>query len=144
MVGGAVVGAAVAGAAQIDGGNGRAGPRLDGLVDDVVAQEAIATDDKDPAQLTPFLLTGHIVCRFWMNISFFLDFPFLFVSLFSLFCVSVSLWPLEKSKVYTEKLERRNRIGRWSERFGLGPRCLNGLGQILLRGFACRSRIAPP
>lgn len=41
---------AVAPATQVDGDDARGGPRLDELVDDVVAQEAVAADDEHLAQ----------------------------------------------------------------------------------------------
>lgn len=42
----------VAGASQVDGGDGLAVPRGQRLVDDVVAQEAVAADDEDVAEVS--------------------------------------------------------------------------------------------
>ena len=40
-------------AAQIDGSDKGGGPGFEGLVHDVVAQEAVTTDNNDSAQLAP-------------------------------------------------------------------------------------------
>lgn len=42
----------VARASQVDGGDGLGVPRVQRLVDDVVAQEAVATDDEDVAEVS--------------------------------------------------------------------------------------------
>lgn len=42
-------------AAQVDGGNGAGGPAGEGLIDDVVAEEAVAADDEDATEITALL-----------------------------------------------------------------------------------------
>jgi hypothetical protein len=58
VVGG--VGVAVALAAEVDGGD-RLGPPVEGLVDDVMAEEAIAADDEDAAEVASFLAGGELL-----------------------------------------------------------------------------------
>lgn len=64
MVGGLVVD--VARASQVDGGDGLAVPRVQRLVDDVVAQEAVAADHKDVAEVSS-RCTGH--CCGWLCVE---------------------------------------------------------------------------
>lgn len=47
-------GVAVVLASQVDGGNGCGGPLGEGEVDNVVAEEAVAADDDDTAEIAAF------------------------------------------------------------------------------------------